>query len=50
MAVNDDRVEEVIEVIRSGAHTGEVGDGKIFVYDLSKVVRIRTGDLDESAL
>jgi len=50
VAVRDDRMEEVVEVIRSGAHTGEVGDGKIFVYDLDKVMRIRTGDLDDKAL
>ncbi len=39
-----------VDAIQSAARTGEVGDGKIFVYPIAKVVRIRTGDLDEAAL
>ncbi len=50
VAVSDDRVEEMINIIQKAAHTGEIGDGKIFTYDLKDVVRIRTGDRGESAL
>ncbi len=39
-----------IEAIRKAAHTGKIGDGKIFVLSVEKVVRIRTGEEDESAL
>ena len=50
IAVPEDRVEPVIEAIRQAAYTGEIGDGKIFVYDLTRVVRIRTGETDREAL
>ena len=50
IAVNDDLVESVVEAIRTTAHTGKIGDGKIFVYDISSVLRIRTGELDTDAL
>ena len=50
IAVNDDLVESVVEAIRETAHTGKIGDGKIFVYDISSVLRIRTGELDTDAL
>jgi nitrogen regulatory protein PII len=43
-------VQRVIETITRSAKTGSVGDGKIFVSDLSSVVRIRTGETGESAL
>jgi nitrogen regulatory protein P-II 2 len=43
-AVSDELVERVIEAIEAGARTGKIGDGKIFVYDLEQVVRIRTGE------
>ena len=49
-AVSDDLVERVIEAVEGAARTGKIGDGKIFVYDLEHVVRIRTGELDESAV
>jgi nitrogen regulatory protein PII len=42
--------EPAIKAIIEAARTGEVGDGKIFVYPISKVIRIRTGDEDEKAL
>ena len=42
--------DPAVKAIVEAARTGEVGDGKIFVYPVSKVVRIRTGDVDESAL
>lgn len=48
--IADDQVTRVIETIRSVAKTGNVGDGKIFVSDLSHVMRIRTGETGEGAL
>lgn len=49
-AVADDLVDRVIEAIESAARTGKIGDGKIFVTPVERVVRIRTGDLDDSAI
>ncbi|MEL4017253.1 P-II family nitrogen regulator [Dryocola clanedunensis] len=48
--VTDDRLEAVVEAIQTAAGTGKIGDGKVFVYDLGSVVRIRTGELDADAL
>ena len=45
-----DNVEQIIEAISKAAHTGKIGDGKIFVYDLQAAVRIRTGETDADAL
>ena len=50
IAVEDGRVDEVIDAIAASARTGKIGDGKIFVTRLGSVVRIRTGELDEKAL
>jgi nitrogen regulatory protein P-II 2 len=50
IAVADDDVERVIETISETARSGRIGDGKIFVTALERVVRIRTGEVDESAL
>ena len=50
VAVTTDQVERVVEAIQSAANTGKIGDGKIFVYALEKVLRIRTGELDGDAL
>ena len=50
IAVSDDKVDEAIEAISSAAKSGKIGDGKIFVFDLGKVVRIRTGETDDEAL
>ena len=50
VAVTDDRVEPVVDAIVKAAGTGKIGDGKVFVYDLGQVVRIRTGELDADAL
>jgi nitrogen regulatory protein PII len=50
IAVPDGRLEEVVRIIQESAHTGEIGDGKIFIYDLNDVVRIRTGERGEGAL
>src|SRR5690348_11295299 len=50
VAVRTDLVDRVVEAILSAAKTGKVGDGKIFISDLQKVVRIRTGEVDDAAL
>ena len=49
-AISDDLVERVIEAIEKAANTGKIGDGKIFVFDLEQVVRIRTGETGAQAL
>ena len=48
--VNKDDVDKVVEAITKSARTGKIGDGKIFVSDVEKVVRIRTGETDEDAI
>jgi nitrogen regulatory protein PII len=50
VAVKSDMVDQVVDAIVNTAKTGKVGDGKIFISDLDKVVRIRTGETDDSAL
>ena len=50
VVVDDEKVSSVIEAIAEAAKTGEIGDGKIFVSPVDSVIRIRTGDLDETAL
>jgi nitrogen regulatory protein PII len=50
IAVRSDLVDQVVEAIVKAARTGKVGDGKIFITDIDRVVRIRTGELDDSAL
>ena len=50
IALDDNRVEAVIEAITKAANTGKIGDGKIFVFDLGQVVRIRTGETGSDAL
>ena len=49
-AVKDDMLERVIEAVEKAANTGKIGDGKIFVFDLEQVVRIRTGETGADAL
>ena len=49
-AVSDDLVDRVIEAVEAAARTGKIGDGKIFVYNLEQVVRIRTGETGKEAL
>ncbi len=49
-AVDDTLVDRAVESIMNAANSGKIGDGKIFVYDLQRVVRIRTGELDNDAL
>lgn len=50
VAVAADRVDSVVEAIGNAAKTGQIGDGKIFVFGLDHAVRIRTGETDTSAL
>ena len=50
IAVSDEFVEATIAALCEGARTGEVGDGKIFVVPLERVVRIRTGENDDAAV
>ncbi|MCD6674277.1 MAG: P-II family nitrogen regulator [Burkholderiaceae bacterium] len=50
VAVPDVLVEQAVEAIQASARTGKIGDGKIFVYDLEQVVRIRTGETGDEAL
>ncbi len=49
-AVEDSILDQAIEAIEKSANTGKIGDGKIFVFDLEQVVRIRTGETGEAAL
>ena len=48
--VSDERVEGVIEAIAKAAHTGKIGDGKIFVMPVEQVIRIRTGEINDEAI
>lgn len=50
IAVTDEQVDEVVQTIQETAHSGKIGDGKIFVTSLEQVVRIRTGELDNDAI
>ena len=50
IATASENVESIIEAICKAAYTGKIGDGKIFVYDLAHVVRIRTGEVDDEAI
>jgi nitrogen regulatory protein P-II 2 len=49
-AIADDLLDRVIEAVEKAANTGKIGDGKIFVFDLEQVVRIRTGETGAQAL
>jgi len=49
-AIQDGILDQVVEAIEKSAGTGKVGDGKIFVFDLEQVIRIRTGETGEEAL
>ncbi len=50
VAVADELAEQVVDAIMRSAQTGKIGDGKIFVMDLERAVRIRTGEIDGAAL
>jgi nitrogen regulatory protein P-II 2 len=49
-AIQDSILDQVIEAIEKSAGTGKIGDGKIFVFDIEQVIRIRTGETGEEAL
>jgi nitrogen regulatory protein P-II 2 len=50
VAVPSSQVDQVVEAIMRAAQTGKIGDGKIFVLDIQRAVRIRTGEVDAAAL
>jgi nitrogen regulatory protein P-II 2 len=50
VAVTDEQLDSVIDAISKTANTGKIGDGKIFIYDLEQVIRIRTGETGADAL
>ncbi len=50
LVVDDDQVKSLVELISSAARTGEVGDGKIFIFPVDDVVRIRTGEQGDDAI
>ena len=50
VAIEDGQLAQVVETIQQAAHTGSIGDGKIFVTDIGQAVRIRTGETNETAL
>jgi nitrogen regulatory protein P-II 2 len=50
VAIDDSQLEQVVEGIKKAANTGKIGDGKIFVFDLEHVMRIRTGESGPEAL
>lgn len=50
IAVSDEFADQVIESIEKAANTGQVGDGKIFVFELEQAIRIRTGEKQDEAL
>ncbi|MDY6011216.1 MAG: P-II family nitrogen regulator [Duodenibacillus sp.] len=49
-AVPDDMLEQCLEAVQRSARTGKIGDGKIFVFDIEQVIRIRTGETGEAAV
>jgi len=50
IAIADNQVDKVLEAVVAAAKTGQIGDGKIFVVDIGRAVRIRTGETDNDAL
>ncbi len=50
VVVNDEGLDSIIEAIKKGAYTGNIGDGKIFVYPVENVIRIRTGEEGDGAV
>ncbi|HED65076.1 MAG TPA: P-II family nitrogen regulator [Planctomycetes bacterium] len=50
IVVDDARADAVLQAIRKAAHTGNAGDGKIFVYEVAQIVRIRTGEQGADAI
>lgn len=50
IVTTDEKVDEIVKVISETAKTGEIGDGKIFIYNIEDVIRIRTGERGETAI
>jgi nitrogen regulatory protein P-II 1 len=50
IAVNEEFIESTVEAIKKGAYTGKIGDGKIFILDLLRCIRIRTGEEGKNAI
>src|SRR3989304_1271344 len=50
IVANDEMGDRIVETIQKSAHTGNMGDGKIFAWDVERAVRIRTGEKDEEAI
>jgi nitrogen regulatory protein P-II 1 len=50
IVVNDDDVDTIVEAIKKGAYTGNIGDGKIFIHPIENVIRIRTGEEGDNAV
>jgi nitrogen regulatory protein PII len=50
LVVPEGMVDQVVETITKAAHTGKIGDGKVFVVDVQQAVRVRTGETNEDAL
>lgn len=50
IVVKDEDVESCVEAITKGAHTGKIGDGKIFISNVDRVIRIRTGEENDDAV
>ena len=50
VVVSDTLIDQTVEAVQEAAYTGKIGDGKIFVYDVSSAVRIRTGETGDEAL
>ena len=50
IVIEDKKLQSVIEIIKKTANTGKIGDGKIFIYNIEKAIRIRTNEEDEKAI
>jgi len=50
IVINDEQLDQCIDAISNAAKTGKIGDGKIFVTDVERIIRIRTGEMNESAV
>jgi len=50
IVVGADKIDECVDAIINAARTGKIGDGKIFITDVEKVIRIRTGEMDQEAI
>ncbi|MAQ71773.1 MAG: transcriptional regulator [Alphaproteobacteria bacterium] len=50
IVVEDEKLDTVLDVVQKAAETGRIGDGKIFVYEIERAIRIRTGEKDNEAL